>query len=445
MSLSALLAARAADGNPIRVGLIGAGRFATQFLAQARHIPGLHVAAVADTESERAHTALALTLWPPTKVVARSLADAIANGSTWVTHQPLALTDQPGLEVIVEASGSAALGIRHAQAAIAAGIHVVMANVDCDALAGPLLARQAADRGVIYSLAYGDQPALVCELVDWARACGFEIAAAGKGTKWLPGYQATTPDTVWSHVGITAEKARAAGMEAKVYTAHVDGTRSALEMAAVANATGLTPPGGGLTFPPCGHHDLARVMKPSWDGGRLERLGQIEVVSSEERDGRHVVGDLRWGVWLTFCTSSDYATGCFADYGLTTDDSGRYSARWRSHRLVGMELAVSVINAVVRSEHTGCPQGFSADVVAVAKRDLAATEILDGAGGFTVWGRLLPAMDALAQRAVPIGLTEGAVMRRPLAAGQVVTWEDVLVADNELLDLRRRMEAQFAG
>ncbi len=440
MSLSALLAARAADGNPIRVGLIGAGRFATQFLAQARHIPGLHVAAVADSDHERGHTALALTHWPPTKVVARSLADALDTGSTWVTNQPLALTESPGLEVVIEASRSAGSGIRHALAAIDAGIHVVMANVDADALAGPLLARQAADRGVVYSLAYGDQPALVCELVDRARACGFEIAAAGKGTKWLPGYHATTPDTVWSHVGTTADKARAAGMEAPIYTAFVDGTRSALEMAAVANATGLVPPGSGLTFPPCGHHDLARIMKPTWDGGRLERMGQVEVVSSEERDGRHVIGDLRWGVWVTFCTPSDYAAASFADYGLATDDSGRYCARWRSHRLVGMELAVSVVNAAIRREHTGCPQGFSADVVAVAKRDLAATEILDGAGGFTVWGRLLPAIDSLARRAVPIGLTEGAVMRRPVAAGQVVTWDDVLVEDHEALHLRRRME-----
>jgi predicted homoserine dehydrogenase-like protein len=445
LTLSALLAARAADGNPIRIGLIGAGRFGTQFLAQARHTIGMHVAAVADPDPERGHTALALARWPPTKAVARSLADALANGSTWVTETPQALVEKSGLDVVIEASRSASSGIRHAIAAIEAGIHVVMVNIDADALAGPLLARRAAERGVVYTLAYGDQPALVCELVDWARACGFEVAAAGKGAKWLPGYHATTPDQVWSYYGTTAERAKATGMQDRVYTAFVDGTRAALEMAAVANATGLLPPVSGLAFLPCGAQDLPRILKPSWDGGRLDGMGQVEVVSSEERDGRHVVGDLRWGVWVTFRTPADYCAMTFADYGLTTDDSGSYCARWRSHRLVGMELGVSVINAAIRREHTGCPQGFIADVVAVAKRDLVPAETLDGAGGFTVWGRLLPAPVALAQKAIPIGLTDGAVLRRSVAAGQTLTWEDVALEDRDAADFRKAMEREFPG
>jgi predicted homoserine dehydrogenase-like protein len=443
LSLSALLADRSAQGNPIRIAIIGAGRFATQFLSQARHTPGMHVAAVADHDPERGHTALALARWPVTKVVAKSLADALENGTTWVTENPDDLFETTGLDVVIEASRTATDGLRHAVSAIETGLHVVMVNIDADALAGPLLARRAAAKGVVYTLAYGDQPALVCELVDWARACGFEVAGAGKGAKWLPGYHATTPDTVWSHWGVTPEHAKASGMKASVYTAFVDGTRSALEMASVANATGLVPPSSGLSFPPCGAHDLPRILKPSWDGGRLEGMGQVEVVSSEERDGRHVTGDLRWGVWVTFRTPAEYSAMTFGDYGLITDDSGAYCARWRSHRLVGMELGVSIVNAAVRREHTGCPQDFVADVVTVAKRDLQPCEQIDGPGGYTVWGKLVPAKTAQSDRALPIGLAKGCTLRHAVAAGQVVTWDDVIVADQNGVAFRHEMERLF--
>ncbi len=444
MSLSSLLADRAAAGHPVRIGLIGAGKFGTLFLAQARHTPGLHLAALADSDDERGPTALALAQWPPAKAVARSLADAVATGGTWVTTEPLALFEQTGLDVVIDTTGNAIAAIRHALAAIGRGVHVIMGSIEADALAGPLLARRARDRGVIYSLAYGDQPALVCELVDWARACGFEVAAAGKGTKWLPGYQATTPDTVWPHYGVTPEKAKAGGMSPHVYTAFVDGTRTALELASVANATGLAPPSTGLAFPACGAHDLARMLKPTWDGGRIEAMGQVEAVSSMERDGRHVIGDLRWGVYVTFRTPSTHTGDSFAEYGLITDDSGQYAARWRPHRLAGLELGVSVVNVVLRREPTGCPTGFVADVVAVAKRDLAAGERLDGIGSFTVWGKLLPASAALAQDALPIGLTDNIILTRPVAVGRVLTWADVALDEHDdVVSLRREMERTF--
>lgn len=444
MSLNALLADRAAAGQPVRIGLIGAGKFATLFLAQVRHTPGLHLAALADIDGESGPTALALAQWPPAKAVARSLSDAIDSGGTWVTTQPLALFEHPGLDVVIDTTGDAIAGIRHALAAIDHGIHVIMGSVEADALAGPLLAARAQDKGVVYSLAYGDQPALICELVDWARACGFEVAAAGTGTKWLPGYQAATPDTVWQHYGVTPEKAKAGGMNPRIYTAFVDGTRAALELAAVANATGLAPPSTGLAFPACGSHDLARMLKPIWDGGRLEGMGQVEAVSSEERDGRHVIGDLRWGVYVTFRTPSIHAGDSFAEYGLITDDSDHYAARWRPHRLAGLELGVSVVNAVLRREPTGCPTGFVADVVAIAKRDLAAGEFLDGPGGFTLWGKLLPARDALAHDALPIGLTNGVALTRPVVAGQMLTWADVALDDSDdIVAFRREMEATF--
>ena len=148
------------------------------------------------------------------------------------------------MDVVVEATGNPAVGIRHARAAIAAGKHVVMVNVEADVLAGPLLAEEARKAGVVYSLAYGDQPALTAEMVDWARATGFRVVAAGKGTKYLPAYHDVTPDGVWGHYGLTAGEAQSAGMNPQMFNSFLDGTKSAIEMAAIANATGLDVPVG---------------------------------------------------------------------------------------------------------------------------------------------------------------------------------------------------------
>jgi predicted homoserine dehydrogenase-like protein len=445
LSLHAHLAARAADRRPIRVGLVGAGKFGTMFLAQARNLAGIHVAAVADAEIEHGHTALALAAWPPLKAVARSLSHALESGGTFVTDDAPGLIDEGRLDVVVDATGNTLAAVRHALAAIAAGAHVVMATVEADALCGPLLARRAEAAGVVYSLAYGDQPALVCTLVDWARSCGFEVAAAGKGAKYLPGYNATTDDTVWQHYGLTPDRARAAGMNARRFTSFIDGTKSAVEMAAVANATGLAPPSIGLSHMPCGVHDLPRLMKPKWDGGRLEAMGQVEVVSSEERDGRHVAGDLRRGVFVTFRAQTDYAARCFAEYGAITDETGNYAALWRPSHLVGLELGRTIAAVGCLGQATGSPVEFTADVVAIAKRDLSAGTELDGEGGHTVWGKLLPAAAAVALHALPIGLTPGAVLTRPVAANQTITWDDVTLGDvGDVADLRRDMEREFA-
>jgi predicted homoserine dehydrogenase-like protein len=278
---------------------------------------------------------------------------------------------------------------------------------------------------VVYSLAYGDQPALICELVDWARAAGFEVVCAGKGTKYLPGYPEVTPDTVWGHYGMSPEQVAAGGYNARMFTSFLDGTKSAIEMAAVCNATGLLPQEGGLRFPPCAAGRLAQVVVPQDAGGVLTRSGTVEVVSSVERDGTPVGDDLRWGVYVTFAAGSDYVAQCFRDYGLRTDASGRYAALHRPYHLIGLETSVSVLSAGLLGEPTGSPSGFRADVCAVAKRDLAAGETLDGEGGFTVVGRLLAAADSVAARALPIGLAHGVRVLRPVAAGAVVTLHDV--------------------
>ena len=228
-----------------------------------------------------------------------------------------------------------------------------MVNVEADVLAGPLLAREAADAGIVYSMAYGDQPALTCELVEWARASGFNVVAAGKGTKYLPSYHSSTPDSVWDHYGLTSEQAHDAGMNSQMFNSFLDGTKSALEMAAIANATGLSAPTQGLAFPPAGMDDLAQVLRPKTHGGQLEVSGQVEVVSSMERDGRPVDKDLRWGVYVVIEAPNDYTAACFRQYGMNTDESGRYSAMYKPFHLIGLELNISILAAALLNKPTG--------------------------------------------------------------------------------------------
>ncbi len=336
MNLSHLLGARHAAGKPVRVALIGAGKFGSMFLSQVPHTPGLEVSVIVDLDPDRAREACRTVGWNAARIAA----------TTFTTEAAKATSDQ--IEVIVEATGNPAVGIKHARAAIAAGKHIVMVNVEADVLAGPLLAEEARKAGVVYSLAYGDQPALTAEMVDWARATGFHVVAAGKGTKYLPAYHDVTPAGVWSHYGLTANEAQSAGMNPQMFNSFLDGTKSAIEMAAIANATGLDVPTGGLLFPPCGVDDLPHVMRPRDQGGVLEKSGVVEVVSSLERDGRPVFRDLRWGVYVVLEAPNDYAADCFKQYGLKTDASGRYAAMYKPYHLIGLELNISILSAALR-------------------------------------------------------------------------------------------------
>ncbi len=446
MNLHALLLARETQGRPLRVGLIGAGKFGSMFLSQALRTRGLHLLGVADLSPARARAALGRAGWPAARIAARSPGEAAGRATTWVGDDAMALIAHPALDVAIDATGDPPAGVAHAMAAIAHGKHIVMVNVEADVLAGPLLARKAIAADVVYSFAYGDQPALIAEQVDWARACGFDVVAAAKGTRYLPEYHRSTPDTVWTHYGLTAEQARLGGMNPRMFNSFLDGTKSAIEMAAVANATGLTPAPDGLGFPPCGVDDLARVLRPAHDGGRLHHKGQVEVISSLERDGRPVFRDLRWGVCVVFEAPSDYVRRCFAEYGLVTDPSGRYTALYRPYHLIGLELGISVASAGLRGEPTGTPTGFRGDAVATAKRDLKAGETLDGEGGCTVWGKLMPASQSLRLGGLPVGLAHNVTLRRAAPAGTPLTWQDVAVDESaEAVRVRREMETMFAA
>ena len=416
--------------KPVKVGLIGAGKFGSMFLAQVPTTAGIQVTAIADLSTERAKASCLNVGWTEQQIA-----------SVHFYEDARRLIEDTDVDVVVEATGHPSVGIRHARAAIAARKHIVMVNVEADVLAGPLLAKQAAEAGVVYSLAYGDQPALVCELVEWARNCGFEVIAAGKGTRYLPVFHQSTPDTVWHYRGVNPEDAKIGGMNAQMFNSFIDGTKSGIEMAAVANATGLLPAPDGLTFPPVAADQLQAKLNPA----TLHHRGQVEVVSSVERDGSTVPGNLRWGVYVVFASDNPYTMRCFREYGVETDATGTVAALYRPFHLIGLELNVSIFSAATLGKATGAPQGFVADVVATAKRDLLPGETLDGEGGFLVWGKLMPAGDSLKRGALPIGLADKLKLKRAVTQGECLSWDDVeLDETDETYQFRRQMELVFA-
>jgi predicted homoserine dehydrogenase-like protein len=444
VNLHTMLLAREAQGRPVTVGVIGAGKFGTMFLAQARSSRGLHILGVADLDVGRARAQLRAAGWDDVAYGTPSLGDAFREQRTHVTADADALLAFPDIEVIVEATGVPPVGICHALSAIAHGKHVVMVTVEADALAGPLIAAKAKAAGVVYSLAWGDQPALICEHVDWARACGFHVVAAGKGTRYEPHYHSSTPETVWDILDKYLHIEDRASINPKMFNSFIDGSKSAIEMSAVCNATGLAPQTGGLGFPPASRFELADVCKPLSDGGTLERVGVTEVVSSVDRAGRDVPHHLALGTFVVIEAESDYTRECFREYHMLPDRSGRYAALYRPIHMIGLELGVSVASVALRKEPTGVPSAWRSDVVAIAKRPLRAGEVLDGEGGFCVWGRQSRAERSLAEGLLPLGLAHNVRLTRDVPAGASLSYADVALApDDPALRARREMEEAF--
>ena len=445
MSLHTRLQQRAAEGRPIRIGLIGAGKFGAMYLAQIPRTPGVQLVAIADLSPDAARVNLERVGWQPERAAAGSVQEALKHGTTWITDDWQAVTREPSIDIVVECTGNPIAAVDHCLDAFAHGKHVVNVTVEADAFCGPLLAHRAQQAGVIYSLAFGDQPALICDLVDWARTCGFPVTAAGRGHKWLPHFCESTPETVWGNYGLTPEQAKRGGLNPKMFNSFLDGSKPSIESSAVANATGLTVPSDGLLYPPASVEDIPFVTRPKSEGGVLERKGMVEVVSSLEADGRKIPYDIRMGVWVTVEAETDYIKNCFEEYNAHTDPSGRYFTLYKRWHLIGLEVGMSVASVALRGEPTGVATCWNADVVATAKRDLAAGEMLDGEGGYTVWGKLLPAERSLRLGGLPLGLAHNVKLVRPVKKGQSLSWADVAIdTTTAAYRLRNEMEAMFA-
>ncbi|HNT39869.1 MAG TPA: flagellar biosynthesis protein FlgA [Rubrivivax sp.] len=446
MSLHRQLLQRAAEGRPVRVALIGAGKFGSMYLSQVPRTPGVHLLGIADLSPEGARRNLARVGWEPERAQAASLEAALREGSTHVGEDWQALVAHPAVDIVVECTGHPIAAVDHCLAAFAQGKHVVNVTVEADAFCGPLLAQKAAEAGVLYSLAFGDQPALICELVDWARTCGFPVVAAGRGHKWLPHFSRSTPETVWGLYGLTPEQAARGGLNPKMFNSFLDGSKPAIESTAVANATGLAAPRTGLLYPPASIADIPYVTRPRSEGGVLEKKGMVEVISSLESDGRAIPYDIRMGVWVTVEGESEYIRHCFEEYNAHTDPSGRYFTLYKRWHLIGLEVGWSVASLALRREPTGVAQGWNADVVATAKRDLKVGEMLDGEGGYTAWGKLMPASASLALGGLPLGLAHDVRLVRPVRQGQSLVWDDVAIdTGTRAYALRRELEARFGA
>ena len=444
MSLHLQLQQRAAQNKPVRVVLIGAGKFGAMYLSQVPRTPGVHLVGIADLSMDNARANLARVGWPEHQASAKSLDDAFKRGLTYLTQDWQMLVAHPMVDMVVECTGNPIAAVEHCLAAFAHGKHVVNVTVEADAFCGPLLASKAAAAGVVYSLAFGDQPALICDLVDWARTCGFPVTAAGRGHKWLPHFNESTPETVWANYGLTPEQAARGGLNPKMFNSFLDGSKPSIECTAVANATGLQVPSNGLLYPPASVEDIPYVTRPKNEGGVLEQKGMVEVISSLEADGRVIPYDIRMGVWVTVEAETDYIKHCFEEYNAHTDPSGRYFTLYKRWHLIGLEVGMSVASVALRGEATGVAQGWHADVVATAKRDLRAGEMLDGEGGYTVWGKLLPAKTSARMGGLPLGLAHQVKLIRDVKKGQSLCWEDVAMdAALPAYKVRREMEALF--
>ncbi|MEM7464099.1 MAG: SAF domain-containing protein [Pseudomonadota bacterium] len=446
MSLYRQLEQREKDQNPIRAGVIGAGKFGTMFLAQALRLPGIHVMGIADLDVEQARSNLKLADWPEEQYSAVSLEAAHQSGATFICDDASTLINSPLIDIIVECTGNPIVAVTHLTRAFAAGKHAVSATVEADALCGAALAKAARDAGVIYSMAFGDQPALTCELVDWARTCGFEVTAAGRGHKWRPEYRFSTPDTVWDHWGLTVEQAERGRLNPKMFNSFLDGTKPAIESSAIANACGLSVPSNGLIYPSGSIDDIPNLMRPKAAGGVLEHTGMVEVINCLDETGEPINYDIRMGVFVCVHAVTEYQKHCLEEYKVKTDDSGRYMCAYKRWHLIGLELGMSVASVALRGEATGVADGFLGDVVSVAKRDLAAGEILDGEGGYSVAGQLRPSSISVPMGALPLGLSGGIKLTRPVKADQILTYDDVELDDGlDAVQMRHIAENILAG
>lgn len=441
MNLFSKLNERAEAGQPIRVGMIGAGKFGTMFLSQVRRLPGIHLVGVADLSPQSAKSNMEFVGWSAEQFSASSLDQAAQSGGTHVSDDWQALVAHSRIDIVIECTGAPVAAIEHALAAFRNGKHVINVTVEADAFCGFALAAKAKEAGVIYSMAYGDQPALTCDLVDWARACGFNVVAAGRGHKWLPEYRKSTPETVWDHWGVTREVAERGRLNPKMFNSFLDGSKPAIESSAIANASNLDVPVDGLQFPVGGAEDLANIMRPKSEGGCLDHKGMVEVASSLTRSGEQIPYDIRQGVWVVFEGDTEYLRNCFQEYKVRTDETGRYTSLYKRWHLIGLELPISVASVGLRGEPTGVVKSFKADVAAIAKRNLSAGEVLDGEGGYTVTGGLRPGPASIAAGYLPLGLAHHVKLKRAIADEEPITFDDVeLDEDSSAYKLRTWME-----
>jgi len=418
---------REAAGRPVTVAVVGAGQMGTEIVSQVGEMRGMEVAVVVDLTFERASAAYATSKKASEVVCTNELAEAeraMKAGIKIATTDHRLATRLSAVEAVVDSTGQAETGALISLDAFDHKKHVVMMNVECDVTIGPILRRMAENAGVVYSWAAGDEPAAIVELFRFARALGFEVVAAGKG-KNNPLDHYATPDTERAK----AEKRR---MSARMLCEFVDGSKTAVEMAAVSNATGLIPDVRGMHGPRSTIAQLNRVFVPKEAGGVLSRKGVVDFAI-----GVHP------GVFLVFTTDNETLRA-----GLVQRDmgDGPYYTLFRPFHLCSIEVPLTLAQCVLYGESSGHPQrALVSECIAVAKRDLKAGEVLDGIGEFCYRGSIEVAEVSRRERLVPLGLAKGSVLRAAVPKDAVLTYDMIEPQpDSVLLQLRRIQDGLYA-
>jgi predicted homoserine dehydrogenase-like protein len=412
--------------EPIQVAFIGCGKFVSMFLAQYNHLDKIKIDSIVDLNTDQAK-----------KNCGKSgLSQNTINEINFTNSLDDIL--ERNIDVYIEATGNPIVGTVHATKIIKNKKNIILVNVEADITCGKYLSDLAKANDVICSMAYGDQPSLIVEQIEWARLNGFSVVCAGKGTKYHPSFEYSTPDTVWGHYGLTKERAeQESGMNPKMFNSFLCGDKSAIEMCAVSNASNLKCPTNGLTFPPVGVYDIAKKLIPKTDGGLIDFDGQVEVISSIDNNKNDISNDLRWGVYIVIKAKNEYVKNCFKDYGMVTDSSGNYSAIWRPYHYIGLELAQSIYSIVLDNKATGFTKNYNADVASYAKKDLKIGERLDGEGGFCARGRLITSQTSKDEKILPLGLTDNAIIKRDIKKDDIIKLDDVeLNLPKEVIEAR---------
>jgi predicted homoserine dehydrogenase-like protein len=400
--------------EPIRIAFIGCGKFVSMFLAQYNHLDKIQIDSIVDLNIEQAKRNCSNSGLDETKISEINFSKSLDE-----------ILDR-NIEIFIEATGNPIVGTVHAVNIIKNKKHIILVNVEADITCGKYLSDIAKENEVICSMAYGDQPSLIIEQIEWARLNGFEVICAGKGTKYHPSFEYSTPDTVWGHYGLTKERAEnESGMNPKMFNSFLCGDKSAIEMCAVSNASDLKCPSNGLTFPPIGVYDIAKKLIPKQKGGLIDFNGQVEVISSIDLNKNDIPNDLRWGVYIVIKAQNEYVKNCFKDYGMVTDSSGNYSAIWRPYHYIGLELAQSIYSIALDNRATGFTKNYNAEVASIAKKNLKIGQKLDGEGGFCVRGRLINSEKSKKEEILPLGLTDNAILKKNVNKDDFIKISDV--------------------
>ena len=446
-TLAAALRGRAEAGQPVRVGLVGAGRFGTTVAAQVGQMPGLALLAVADVNEANGRAALAAAGYAEGDITAPAgagaAADAIRAGRPVVLDDGVRLPELP-LDVVVEATGRPEVSARVIWATLGSRKHVVNVTVESDVLLGALFRRRADASGVVYTVADGDQPGCTMRLVEWAQALGYRVVAAGRGTQRYPWDREGRPEEAFARYGFAPDLVARRRLNPKMYNSFRDGSKAQIEMTSLANMTGLVPDVRGMHEPPAALENLPDLFAPRAGGGLLAREGVVDLANAVAPDGETLLPNhIASGVWAVVTTDNPLLREDLAFYGLPASRDGARAVLYRQYHLCGVEAPLSIAEAALLGRPTGTPLPVPvADVVACAKRDLRRGERLDGSGGATVYGQIERAEVARAQNLLPLGLADGVTLTQDVPKAAPLTHAMVALDEaNFAARLRREQDA----